>query len=1420
MLRSSPRPRPAPAVSILKHLIAIVVILVVAGCSGGGGCGGGCAGCGGITPLPNGFDAQHRIENAGSVRLTQSGLGFLQSNIGVLAKGLLGGMSTGGVITFPVPMSSGTGYTVCPNGPDPNANPKICTAEIDIGNAALTITPTAPYDLHITGTVPLRVSDLQLNALGCGVDIAINSDGSCPGGDFDPFPLAVDIAIHVDQDAAHVARFGYTRVEIPQVLDDTAAKGNLSSNLHICGSGFFCGTLLGNILNLVKGPIVNALYPQIKSTLTTQIDGALCQKATAMMACPSGTTADGSMICRYADNTCASTILGTEGHMDLGRLLASVSPGTRGGLDFLFAAGGPDKNSADPGMMLSWGDLDPINNGATLGMFGGAEPSPLSKCVKLSTVSIPTGIPIPSELFGNAVPADWPAAVPGPHLGLAISERFANYAFNGVYNSGLLCIGISTEGIPLLASGTLGLLAPSAKDLGLQHDPQQVAIVIRPSAPPTLTFGNGTDLVTDPLIDIKLNQASLDFYFYSLDRFIRFMTATFDLDVPVNLSVGPDGLTPVINKIGVTNGKVTNNKLLREAPEMLAASLGDLIGSLVGQQLGGSLKPIDLNKSLASLGLKLIIPDSVPGKGSPGLRKLSQASDNYLGIFAAFALPNMGPVPPPLPGHASGHASHSRLELTRKTVDRAGLKLATLTRDNVPVVELHLGSELDDGTRAVEFAYKIDDGFWHPWTPARDLVVRDDWLRVQGRHLIQVRSRAVGDSDSVDAEPATLEMVIDAEPPTVSVQEAADGKITVTATDLLTPDAELRYRLDGGGWSRWTPASQLGAVDVGHAGEIIVEARDSEGNVGTATQPLVRGRADGVTGAGCGCAVVGALEDTSGTGSTPSGLWLLGIALAGVGARLRAAAARKAPSARSAPKARTALSAGTRRALGGLAAAAFASSWAGCSCGNTQTAAHSTGHATSSSSGSSGGYACTGSCVPLQPGLIGAYTSAAVSGGTLWFAGYSEADWDNSISYGDLVAGKWDGTKVIWDQVDGVPDMPKPDGTVYDLHGFRGGQAEPGDDVGLWTSIAVGGDGNPAIAYYDRTHKALKFAQYDGKRWAVQQVEAKDLADIGRYAKMLFLNGNFVIAYQSIEAGGTNGAVVSKVRIASSAGATPAAGGWVFEDAAVSLTSPCRAAFCAAGSACVASTKVCTPTLAAGMCGAGCSSSQACVTGMAGPACAAIYDGSKLDAYPDAIGGYISIAPDGQGGFGVAYYDRTNGLLDIAAKVGGKWTTTIVDGQDPMGHNIADVGIGTSLFIDPVGDWHLTYVNGFTEAVQYVKVTKGTAVGAPEIVDDGLGLGGTPFDDGQHLVGDDSHVVVLSSGEIHVTYQDATAGTLHHAVGTAGASGHTWTVSSPTQDGFAGAFSTIVVTNNQLQLASWWRVGGMSVKGDVRVVAP
>src|SRR4051812_42490014 len=119
----SKKTRPAFAASLLKHVVAVLAVLVVMGC-GGGGCSG-CA-CAGVTPLPNGFRASNRIENAGSVRITDTGFAFLEQNLGTLASKLVGGMGMGGVINFDIPgqppgsVIGVVDYEICPNGGDKN----------------------------------------------------------------------------------------------------------------------------------------------------------------------------------------------------------------------------------------------------------------------------------------------------------------------------------------------------------------------------------------------------------------------------------------------------------------------------------------------------------------------------------------------------------------------------------------------------------------------------------------------------------------------------------------------------------------------------------------------------------------------------------------------------------------------------------------------------------------------------------------------------------------------------------------------------------------------------------------------------------------------------------------------------------------------------------------------------------------------------------------------------------------------------------------------------------------------------------------------------------------------------------------------------------------------------------------------------
>lgn len=1317
--------------------------LMLAGMALAPACGGsgGCSSCGGIAPLPGGFINEERIENAASVRITQSGFDFLEDNLGALAGNLLGDAAgQGGVVTFPVPESQGAfdvpipfvpdvDYTVCPGGPDATANPPKCVAEIDIGNADLSMQPAGPHNIQVSGLVPLRLQYLPFDSDIGGMEIVLNGNDSCPGDNqtFAPINVSIDISVETDQDPAH-ARQGYSRVRINAV---NINQGDIEDAIKLDCSGF-----LGTIADLLKGLLVGQLFGSLQDTLVSSIEEQLCQAANPAVdpACPTGTN-DVEGICRYGttpDSECVSIVLGTDGRANLSGLLQGISPGTKGGMDFLFAAGG--QSPRDDGSGQTWGDLNPTNNGATLGMMGGVEPFPgPSGCVPLSNAVRPSGLKIPNELINDSLVAStWPANVPGPHLGLGVSESFFNYALAGMYDSGLLCIGLSTETVDLLNSGTLGVLAQSLRDLGIQQETQPIAIVLKPKTPPRVTFGNGTNLTTDPLIRLQLEQAGFDFYVFSSDRFVRFMSAEFDIDAPVNLTVTPDGLVPVLDELGITNGTVSNTELLKEDPATLAALLESLLSSQIGSLLGSGLPAIDLNGALESLGLRLVIPETVEGQGSPGLRTLEKDGERYLGIFAAFEV-----------APAMQMSMVTSAELVEADVDQAGLRAETITPTNAPKITI-LAEVLDDQGQVVEHQVRVDGGMWKPWTRDRYIHVTGDELRIEGRHVFEVRSRLAGQPYSVDDEPAVVEVLIDTVAPAVTVAEDAEGLLAITPKDLVSDDELLvRYRFDEGSWSPWIRKADLTLIDPPEYAEAIeVETKDESGNLGTSQQALIRGlpRADGE---GCGCAVPGERSRTPGA--------LLLVALGSVLAMLRRRRPRATEPARKTPTPRRhAVEVGrrslaSRTLLASIVALGLTSSFGGCSCDDDTT---------DETDPPKPGDCKAPDCVTLEPGLIGAYTSADFdSKDVLWVAGYNEGNYESAFpKYGDLAVGQLVADRVEWEVIDGVPSTPEVDPKKFNVFGFRGGQTEAGEDVGIWTSLALNGDDAPAIAYFDRTNTQLKFAERKGDSWEISVVDGAADTDTGRYAKLVYVNGTPLIAYQAIEST-ASGRLVSKVKLA-----TGVSNGFTLEDVAQNAETPCRNGFCTGGSVCAADAGVCAA--AAAGCDS-CDAGAACLDVGNGPECQVTLTAQKIEPYPVATGLYIAAAPDPESGsVGIAFYDRVAGTLNIARKSEGSWTTEVVDGGVLPDGTASDVGVGASLFISSDGTWHLTYVDGYAESLKYAVISNGNV--ELDVIDDGLSVNGVPFPDGQHVIGDDSNVSVVQ-GAVTVTYQDATSGDLRIA---------------------------------------------------------
>ena len=1345
----------------LPHLLAMFILSAC----GGGGCSA-CEGCG-VAPIPGGFKIEERVANSAQIRLTDEGISFIEDNAADLVTLLL---PDG--LEFPVPPTeTNQDIAVCGNTRIRVCMDGNCIVRGDI--ESLSLVPTAPNRLEATIRVSLQSRRCTArDAGGTCTDSApgplnIQTNGGflglCSGGinaDLDTMrgsrPDVGIVADVVFAEETNAARAGYTKIIVENVgLEPGREIETGETDVQLSGDGGLIGLLVGFLGGFLEDLILDALQDQVGDLLQGAIDEQLCTQQgdigsctddPAMLCssdaecggtcqrCPTGTFPDGpgsSDICRFApDGECVPILLGTDGQGDLGAaFLGSISPGTHAPGQFLLAAGG---------------EGEAVNNGMSLFMYGGflgtsrdftVTPAHNPCVPALDPPPLPT-IPRVATFRGNTVPG---LATP-PHLGIGLAESFLDHAGYGMYDAGLLCIGAGTPLAQELSTGLFSLLVPSLNRLAFPLRNAPLAVVLRPQNPPDFEIGTGTEV--DPLLDIQLPQLQIDFYVYSQDRFVRFMTYEADFSIPMNLVVMDGEIVPEILGLTAANSVVTNQEnLLTEDPAMLAGVIEDILSAFASMAfagVGGFALP-DI------MGLQLEVPEG-------GIRGIEESGEEFLGIFA-----NLAVAPTPMP---YVFAADTRLEVGTPVLDPAAMTLENWGNGEIPKVDLFFEAT---GPEAVEFeySYRLDDMQWSQWTTEEHVVFESRTLLFQAVHTIEARARVVGERDTVDLTPAQAEVVIDVLAPAVELQRVLGGTL-VTARDVISDDLRVRFRAPGDEWSDWAVLQDEHVIG---ADEVDVEVRDPSGNVGSASNALIRGRPNPAADGGCACSIPGQDDDRPLGGLALIGLLVLGL-------RRRKEAGNKS------------------RYFPGLSRSffftllAFVLAIAGCDCG---------GNPGPDDSGLDGGgdtaFDSNVDAVlgPLDPGLLATHLDMTVlsDGSTLVLSGYDQGV-PPSTRYGDLVVGTWNGTSVDWETVDGVPDVAP----TNDPSGYRGGISDPGDDVGEFTSIITAGGDTLNITYFDRTNGALKFAAGTvGGTWDIQTVDDEGFA--GQYSSLTAYSGGVAAAYLAVmEPASLPGRPTSEVRVATaSAGGT---GSWSIARIGTAQIA-CRPQFCPEGSVCL--------------------ENGDCVTD---PGSEVPLDDPYIEDRPPATGLFTRIAATPDGNLALVYYDRDEGNIMGAAFDGAAWGAPfLIDGYAAGDPDVGDCGVGASLAVDDAGVWHVSYVDGAEETLRYARVEGGTAT--TMLVDDGSTDGTNPHPDGRHIVGDDSSIAVTASGEIRIAYQDATS---QRAVMARGTGDGTWVIQIVDMDDSAGYFTTQVLVGTTSFIAHWWRQQMRAMPGSgVRVAA-
>jgi hypothetical protein len=233
----------------------------------------------------------------------------------------------------------------------------------------------------------------------------------------------------------------------------------------------------------------------------------------------------------------------------------------------------------------------------------------------------------------------------------------------------------------------------------------------------------------------------------------------------------------------------------------------------------------------------------------------------------------------------------------------------------------------------------------------------------------------------------------------------------------------------------------------------------------------------------------------------------------------------------------------------------------------------------------------------------------------------------------------------------------------------------------------------------------------------------------------------------------------------------------------------------------------------------GCATGTTCVSDETGGnfSCQALSTGTPIEDLPIFEGLFTSLQPTSTG-LALVWYDRVRRTLRGSAydSTGDTWRAPFaIDGFEAVGSG--DSGYNASLFVAESGDWYVAYVDGVAEELR-LAVIDGTTLGnasptlTREPVDNGVRGTSAP-----HIVGADADVVVLSTGEVRIVYQDGT--TQEALVATRPAASLVWTLQGGDGDApldtadSTGFWTCQSLSGDTSHIATWWVNTSMGTNG-------